>query len=998
MSRFCIVALMIALLSTLAVAQEAEEVQLLANQGFEDGLDGWGIWPEDTGSTRNVDTDVVFEGEASLRVDATSPGDRAFVLQSTADFETGVIYRISVAIRKDATVPDSAVGFLVNWREGGESNAILKRAHPMDLQKEQEGDWERWSGLFVAEPSAGSMQVLLRVEYAVGSVWFDDLTFEDLGPPGDITPDVWSYLPIGVEIGAEPAGRFAAHKEAQDEAYQAAARYNDLLMRTALLEARLRELDRCMTYEGEAPSEHLHGRFEAVDELLNTAYLDFAAAFRSGEQDDWDAFAASADRTEANVELVSLEVKQQYNQISPPRLRLLPESHGEQPRAMPPFTDDGSRMNRLLIGAWSPTGWREFEEPFDFEFHSSAPGAPKVHTPDELDFSNITEKCDSLEEMGYAGTFAYLHFGIHDLAYAPDWFIEQHADEPDLIKISQDGLRGRSRGSDHSLNYYHPAVREYIRDYLGAYAEFCADEPRVFFHEIAQEAYQDFSTEGGARRQPGFGPAATASFHEWLAAEYDSIAGLNEAWGTDYASFDAIEQPDDRYVNPDREITPLVAEFERFIEDGYLDYLQLIYESLKAGDPNKPVAARHSGLLTSVNGARAFEHCDVLGYHRRAPHMQVMNLYLNTLSRYNDNKPLAYLEDFWGTQQESDRVGNERIQRRGLEKHVSRTFAWGRSLQMKWYAYTTGSYLHTYNGNWFNPRYDVLTMRYCAPALKVALDRARELDHVLTQSHIPQFRVAVWQPSASMRVQARRGLSVNEIVGIHGLIYPAGFPYELVPEEYFADGRAEIDDFDVVFLPAAEYLAEEHQRRLIDYVREGGTLIASEPPGVRDELARPSGLLLREVFGIHEVAFDEEAREWSWQSERCPQASLAMAEVGGGSAYITPATLIHSIAEAPGTDAIVDLLAERVSRDAWAENARFEVITRVTDEGERYLFVLNPSAEERLSDRVMVACDVSEATDVSVERGFAVPITPEGEYMAVDLTLGAGEMAVLWVR
>jgi hypothetical protein len=249
-----------------------------------------------------------------------------------------------------------------------------------------------------------------------------------------------------------------------------------------------------------------------------------------------------------------------------------------------------------------------------------------------------------------------------------------------------------------------------------------------------------------------------------------------------------------------------------------------------------------------------------------------------------------------------------------------------------------------------------------------------------------------------MRVQARNRLSSNEMVDIHELIYPAGFPYELVPEEYFADGRANVGDFDVIFLPAAQYLSEAHQQRLIDFVRDGGVLIASEPPGVRDELTLASGLLLREVYGIDEVAFDEETRRWAWQSDRCPQGPLAMAEAGEGRAYLTPATLLPSIAEERGTDAILDLLKASVSRDTWSENARFEVIMRVTDEGERYLFVLNPSAEERLSDRVLVTGDITEATDVSVEGGFPVPVTQQGDLAAIHTTLGPGEMAVLWVR
>ncbi len=70
---------------------------------------------------------------------------------------------------------------------------------------------------------------------------------------------------------------------------------------------------------------------------------------------------------------------------------------------------------------------------------------------------------------------------------------------------------------------------------------------------------------------------------------------------------------------------------------------------------------------------------------------------------------------------------------------------------MKWYAYTSGSYLTSYNGNWFNPRYDVLTMRYCAPALKVALDRMRNLDWVLTQSSIPAFRATRVHPATALK-------------------------------------------------------------------------------------------------------------------------------------------------------------------------------------------------------------------------------------------------------
>ena len=121
------------------------------------------------------------------------------------------------------------------------------------------------------------------------------------------------------------------------------------------------------------------------------------------------------------------------------------------------------------------------------------------------------------------------------------------------------------------------------------------------------------------------------------------IEALNRAWGTKYAGFDSIEPPPDAYAQRGREATPLVAEFEAFRDDAYIDYLKLIYDSLKAGDPNKPVVARHSGLLSAINGARIFETCDVLS-HRGAPDAADEPL-PQLLNRYHQHP--GSREDFW---------------------------------------------------------------------------------------------------------------------------------------------------------------------------------------------------------------------------------------------------------------------------------------------------------------------------------------------------------------
>ena len=91
------------------------------------------------------------------------------------------------------------------------------------------------------------------------------------------------------------------------------------------------------------------------------------------------------------------------------------------------------------------------------------------------------------------------------------------------------------------------------------------------------------------------------------------------------------------------------------------------------------------------------------------------------------------------------------------------------------------------------------------------------------------------------------------------------------------------------------------------------------------------------------------------------------------------------------------VLAARVKRTAYAEDAKLEVILRVTEEGERYLFVLNPDPDERASDRVLLDFPVSAAVDVSVEGGYPVKVASEGERSSIAMTLGPCETAVLYL-
>jgi hypothetical protein len=947
-----------------------QNLTLLVNQDFEDAAIGWGKWPEESLSRIDLDATVAQHGKQSLRLTATRVSDRAFATAPLARFEPNLVYRLGVYIRRSALVPDSAIGVTVNWRDP-QTGVIKKRSTPAQVKVTRDGEWTLRSGLIVAPADGTQAQVLLSLEYATGVVWFDNIQIEKLGPPSELKSDVWTNQTIGVEIGSGPISRYAKHKADNDAIYQMGARYNALVFNSAFAESFLRDVERAAFYAGKEQPADLRQRWDESDQQLNATYSAYIKAFKSKTNEDSADFADRAHELATSLTTLRMALEEKLTALRPERIAL-PPHFGLQPRSVKALEPNG-RMNRLLFGAWSPTQFSEWERPFDLEFHSAGPGAPKVHTETETDFSNITQMCDDLQKLGYAGTFGMLNFGLHEYIYAPQWLLDKYRDEPDFFKLSQDGLKGKSSSSNHSLNWLHPAVRAYIKDYLTKYATFCKNERRILFYEVAQEAYPDFNTDKG-RRQTGYGPHGEAAFRTVLQGKYKTIAALNREWGTSYADFAAIQPPPDAYMGR-QEVTPLVAEFEAFRDDAYVGYLKLIYDSLKAADPDKPVVARHSALLSSINGARLFETCDVLSYHRGAPQMQLGNVYLNSLNRYA-HKGLGYMEDFWGKQEEQGRVWDERAQRRGLEKHISDVSMWGRTLQMKWYAYTSGSYLFTYNGNWFNPQWDLTTVRYCAPGLAVAKRKMEQLDWVLTHSTIAPSKILVLQPSATMRNERPDTNVYGLMLTIHDRLGLMGMNpvYEIVPEEYFQDGRAKLSDFNVVIVPAGKYLAASLQQQLVHFAKsDSKLLILIGENGTCDELGRPCGVLGK-ALGADHTATDL----WRGGKE---------VKTGNGMAWIIPE--LGRLQDGMDFPKMVD---------AYAPPEVTGGLLRVTDDGERYLFLLNRNVDHPATPYVHSRKPVKEAIDVLVPGGCPAPVQTDREGSTIKVRLGPGETAVLWLR
>jgi len=818
--------------------------------------------------------------------------------------------------------------------------------------------------------------------------------------------NVWSFDYEGIDVDAmkkrlRKHGWYRARGSWREDKnmFPKANRYNTLLMRTAFAEDRLRKVERMRFYLRDTASDGLREKWRRVDEALNRAYQAYASLYQTfvqeGRVTDATAFGLACDAlgtTVASFEDSLDESKKAMGAAARAKPAWpMPTRLGRQPRSIPAFQPSGS-MSRLVIAGYGVDPFPQvpgYEHPEGNEFeYAETRGIvkPSIHTTKELAFEYDRNWVAYCRDRGYR-YYACLPFGYHYWMYSPYWFLEGNQGDPDILFRSWDGLlpkplgrfrwregNGRlvvdsggasvKRGEDVQLNHYHPRVREYVRDTVTQFANFCREQPEIDFYIIAGETNNYLVTEKGLRLT-GYGPAATTAFRAYLKGKYGRIETLNEAWRATYGTFDDIVQPRDPYTlgydyRGKEVLTPLMAEFRAFRNHAHAEYLKLVYETIKEADPARPVSSyygcpfwRHANFR-----ARLMETCDLLEFHGSSTKMSLSNIYANSLLRYHKGKGLSYLETHWSYQEHKSRFAEERVQRRALEKETYRSTVWGRTLHRRWTPHCFSVDEHYY---FLHPRHDWTILRYSAPAQIVSKRILEKLDWILTHSEIVPSRLLVIDPSASIR---NYGCSPNVMDRVHDFLFPRNWLYEMLPEEYLLKGKASLDSFKVIILPYAKYFPHGVTAKLIDWVKSGGVLIPIGTSGLYNELGLQDGSLLAELLNTSWEAQSSPARQ-----ERV-EAQLVSRDVGRGRVLYVP-HILHLL-NAPAAVQILATL-EPAGRSAWSRDGKLEVLVRVDEEGDTYVSVLNPSPDDAVVDTVIVLNRVQAAVDVTLPGGCSIP-------------------------
>jgi len=152
---------------------------LLANGGFEAGLNGWSYFVDDDGqaaATVNVDNTTVAEGAASVHIDVTSADSSSWqvnLYQGSLPLTAGVNYQLQFWARADAI---RAITLDCQSASAPYSNYGLYSQRSIDTT------WRFYTVTFAANTTAPDGQLQFDVGDVAGNVWIDGVQLFQQAP------------------------------------------------------------------------------------------------------------------------------------------------------------------------------------------------------------------------------------------------------------------------------------------------------------------------------------------------------------------------------------------------------------------------------------------------------------------------------------------------------------------------------------------------------------------------------------------------------------------------------------------------------------------------------------------------------------------------------------------------------------------------------------------------------------------------------------------------
>ena len=365
-----------------------------------------------------------------------------------------------------------------------------------------------------------------------------------------------------------------------------------------------------------------------------------------------------------------------------------------------------------------------------------------------------------------------------------------------------------------------PAVTEYIEGILEKQREL--REMGIFVYSLGDE---------GVTKGCCVNPACIEAYREYLADQYETIAALNESWGSDYASFDEVDLLDraDNMENAAKESAPARwYDRQAFARFNLARYTGRFGEAFRGIDPLSKTGFEGTGRFgDDFDAILAFN--DFYG-----PYPSIADDIVRAAA------PDGLVSSNWmGYSKTGDALADAGWRMVMKEKNSIWYWMWA----------GIGSYI-----GYIRPTLDLW------PATEDLTEEMQPVLHglgdLLMNSEVQHSRIGVLYslPSALSSQLGNSGDFMNTQASHEiwaQLTWELGLDVGYITEQMLADGALTTDEFSVLLVPMTQALSPAQAETIRGFAEDGGTVIADVRPAIFDGHCKPvTPGLLDDLFGI----------------------------------------------------------------------------------------------------------------------------------------------------
>ncbi len=478
-------------------------------------------------------------------------------------------------------------------------------------------------------------------------------------------------------------------------------------------------------------------------------------------------------------------------------------------------------------------------------------------------------------------------------AAPPAWLTTKY---PDTLRVDENGTRAEHGNRQH-FSFTSPTYRRFAIRIAEQMAKHYGHNPNILGWQIDNEL-----------AAPSFDPSTRTAWHAWLRHHYGTVAELNRKWATAYWS-EAYDTFDEVPMHSTHEHPALLLDWKRFVTDTWIDYVGVQVAVIRSNSaPAQWITTNTMHWFQGFDHYKLHVNLDLAAWddYYQEGHLDVVrNMVQHDLVRGFKQ------QNFWVMETQPGFVnwGNVNAM---LPPGVVREMAWqavghGADAVLYWQWRPAPNGQEEYHGSLLGG--DGKPVPVLKEVARTGDEFARAADALRgTEVHadiaILQDYDSHW--AVTFQPQTIKYDYETEITNLYRAFGMAR-PIDLIAP------TADLSHYRVVFAPGLNVLPDALAQHLLDYVRNGGTLVLGARSGMKDvdnalQTGGQPGSLLIAALGARVAqyyALDKPqpmlpagaATAWAEQLETLDAGTRVLMTYGKGNGWLdgAPAAVEHSV-------------------------------------------------------------------------------------------------------